>query len=244
MAVTETIQELLQGIDDAQYGRDMRQYIHKGIQKCYEEGSAGETDLVARTEIDNVRDEIQGLLGNFATVEPLSTATKAYKVGDKLVYNNTMYRVTSAISIGGMIIPGTNAVATTLEAELYRFGQVMEYSAYSTAITPPVSDAVLVETDTLPVGTYLIFAYAEAASTLSSVNFGMKVGRGSNSGTFTMFMLSERGTGNSKAYTMSGFAKLSAADTIQLRVSNGSVNTTYNGVMQLIRISDSLVAGW
>lgn len=58
MAVTETIQELLQGIDDAQYGRDMRQYIHKGIQKCYEEGSAGETDLVAREAIENLTDSI------------------------------------------------------------------------------------------------------------------------------------------------------------------------------------------
>ena len=58
MAVTETIQELLQGIDDAQYGRDMRQYIHKGIQKCYEEGSAGETDLVARQRLDALEDDI------------------------------------------------------------------------------------------------------------------------------------------------------------------------------------------
>lgn len=58
MAVTETIQELLQGIDDAQYGRDMRQYIHKGIQKCYEEGSAGETDLVARERLDTLESDL------------------------------------------------------------------------------------------------------------------------------------------------------------------------------------------
>lgn len=58
MAVTETIEELLQGIDDAQYGREMRQYIHKGIQKCYEEGSAGETDLVARGMIQDLEDSI------------------------------------------------------------------------------------------------------------------------------------------------------------------------------------------
>lgn len=61
MAVTETIQELLQGIDDAQYGRDMRQFIHKGIQKCYEEGSAGETDLVARERLDEVEASISDL---------------------------------------------------------------------------------------------------------------------------------------------------------------------------------------
>lgn len=59
MAVTETIEELLEGIDTSQYGRDMRQYIHKGIQKCYEEGSAGETDLVARTAIAELREQKQ-----------------------------------------------------------------------------------------------------------------------------------------------------------------------------------------
>lgn len=58
MAVSETIQEILQGIDEAQYGRDMRQYIHKGIQKCYEEGSAGETDLEARTRLDTLEDNM------------------------------------------------------------------------------------------------------------------------------------------------------------------------------------------
>ena len=58
MAVSETIQEILQGIDDAQYGRDMRDYIHKGIQKCYEEGSAGETDLVARQAIEEMTESV------------------------------------------------------------------------------------------------------------------------------------------------------------------------------------------
>lgn len=55
MAVSETIQEILDGIDESQYGRDMRDYIHKGIQKCYEEGSAGETDLQARTDIASLQ---------------------------------------------------------------------------------------------------------------------------------------------------------------------------------------------
>lgn len=109
MAVTETIQELLQGIDDAQYGRDMRQYIHKGIQKCYEEGSAGETDLTARQAIEN-------LLGNFAAVEASSTASRAYAVGENLVYDSVMYKVTTAIAQGGTITPGTNVQATTVAA--------------------------------------------------------------------------------------------------------------------------------
>lgn len=61
MAVTETIQELLQGILDSQYGRDMRQFIHDAIKKCYEEGSAGETDLEARERLDAIEEQIGDL---------------------------------------------------------------------------------------------------------------------------------------------------------------------------------------
>lgn len=107
MAVTETIQELLQGIDDAQYGRDMRQYIHKGIQKCYEEGSAGETDLQARTDIEK-------LANNFGSVESTSTASKAYAQGDTLIYDNVLYKVTTAIAQGDTLVEGTNIEQTNV----------------------------------------------------------------------------------------------------------------------------------
>lgn len=107
MAVTETIQELLQGIDDAQYGRDMRQYIHKGIQKCYEEGSAGETDLVARE--DTVK-----LFNNIAPVEETLTASRNYKKGDLLVYDGDLYITKDAINRTQSLMIGTNIEMVTL----------------------------------------------------------------------------------------------------------------------------------
>lgn len=51
MAVTETMAELLEIIDEAEYGRDVRDAIHKGVQKCYEDGSAGSEDEVARDAV-------------------------------------------------------------------------------------------------------------------------------------------------------------------------------------------------
>ena len=108
MAVSETIQEILDGIDESQYGRDMRQYIHKGIQKCYEEGSAGETDLTAR-------DAISDILDDFATVESSTTASKEYVKGELLVLNNTLYKATDDISQGGTITVGTNVKATSIQ---------------------------------------------------------------------------------------------------------------------------------
>ena len=105
MAVSETIQEILQGIDDAQYGRDMRELIHKGIQKCYEEGSAGETDLVARESIGKI-------LEMFGDVEEGDTASKAYAIGDIVVYDGRLYRVKTAIAQGDEFEEGTNIEET------------------------------------------------------------------------------------------------------------------------------------
>lgn len=86
MAVTETIQELLQGIDDAQYGRDMRQYIHKGIQKCYEEGSAGETDLTARERLDVIEGSVDKWYKLPVTIENV-TPSSDYDIECKLIIN-------------------------------------------------------------------------------------------------------------------------------------------------------------
>lgn len=111
MAVTETIQELLQGIDDAQYGRDMRQFIHKAIQKCYEEGSAGETDLRARESIEKILDI-------FGDVESTSTASKAYSIGDSVVYDGRLYKVISAINQGDTLTEGTNIEETKASSNI------------------------------------------------------------------------------------------------------------------------------
>ena len=53
-----------------------------------------------------------------ATVESTSTASQAYSVGDYLVYNGILYRVTAAIRSGQTLVPGTNITDTTAGAEL------------------------------------------------------------------------------------------------------------------------------
>lgn len=61
--------------------------------------------------------DAQKILGNFASYESTSTASKAYKVGQKLTYNGYLYRVTTAIAQGGTITSGTNCVQTTVGEE-------------------------------------------------------------------------------------------------------------------------------
>jgi len=53
-----------------------------------------------------------------AVTEETSTATQAHAVGSLLFYDGTLYRVTSAISIGGTITPGTNVTATDISDQL------------------------------------------------------------------------------------------------------------------------------
>ena len=59
-------------------------------------------------------EEVNEVKSNLATIETTSTASKAYSVGDYLVYKGQLYEVTSAIASGGTLTVGTNIVATTV----------------------------------------------------------------------------------------------------------------------------------
>ena len=63
-----------------------------------------------------VNGKVMPTTSEIATVETTTTASKAYAVGDLLIYNGTLYKVTSAISSGGTITIGTNVSATTVES--------------------------------------------------------------------------------------------------------------------------------
>ena len=71
---------------------------------------------------ENLRAKIEGLPTDFITLiadtEKTTTASKNYAVGDYLIYNNQLYKVTSAIASGATITVGTNVTATTIMAEI------------------------------------------------------------------------------------------------------------------------------
>lgn len=52
------IQEYLNKIKNAIYGKDVRQAIHDAIHQCYEDGKAGELDLIAREGVEEVKANI------------------------------------------------------------------------------------------------------------------------------------------------------------------------------------------
>ena len=71
---------------------------------------------------ENLRAKIEGLPTDFSTLiastEKTTTASKNYAVGSYLIYDNILYKVTSAIASGGAITVGTNVTATTIMAEI------------------------------------------------------------------------------------------------------------------------------
>lgn len=56
-----TIQDYLNKIKTAIYGKDVRQAIHDAIFKCYEDGKAGSIDLVARENINTLTNQVAAM---------------------------------------------------------------------------------------------------------------------------------------------------------------------------------------
>lgn len=81
--------------------------------------TGGDT-VTAQAKFNTITVQLERILGNFATVEETSTASKAYKVGEYLVYNSFLYRVTTAIAAGGTIdnTVNGNVTKTTVDAEM------------------------------------------------------------------------------------------------------------------------------
>lgn len=75
--------------------------------------------LPSSKAIYNLNDTVNDLQGQItANVETSTTASRAYTVGEYLVLNGTLYKVTANIANGGTITVNTNVVATDTGAEL------------------------------------------------------------------------------------------------------------------------------
>lgn len=62
-------------------------------------------------------DAIDAVVGDIATVESSPTAS-SHAVGEFLLYEGRLYKVTSAISVGGSLILGTNVSAAKIGSEI------------------------------------------------------------------------------------------------------------------------------
>lgn len=90
----------------------------------------GDPGEVTQAEFDDLADEvaqqksaIDNVEASLATVETTSTASRAYAVGELLVYGNRLYKVASVIAAGSALTPGTNLTPVTVAGELDALAQ-------------------------------------------------------------------------------------------------------------------------
>lgn len=70
------------------------------------------------SDIADVRSDCEDMI--CAYNEATATSTHAYAIGDYFIYNDVLYRATSAIAIGDTIVPDTNCTTTNVTTELGR----------------------------------------------------------------------------------------------------------------------------
>jgi hypothetical protein len=69
-------------------------------------------------ETDQLNNVLLPTTHSMADIEYSSTASKAYQVGDLMVFNNQLCQVTQTISSGGTITLGTNVLSTMVSEQL------------------------------------------------------------------------------------------------------------------------------
>lgn len=69
------------------------------------------------SDIADVRNDCEDMITAY-NEGSATTSTRAYAVGDYFIYNDVLYRATTAIAIGDTIVPNTNCVATNITTEI------------------------------------------------------------------------------------------------------------------------------
>ena len=69
-------------------------------------------------DVDQLKIDLNDIRSLITSIEPTSTASKNYAIGDVLLYNNKLYVTTSVITTGATLTPGTNIIETTVIARL------------------------------------------------------------------------------------------------------------------------------
>lgn len=149
------------------------------------DGSATAAAGSATTAAAAVQAAVETMMGTYATVEESSTASRTYKVGEYLILNNILYRVTVAIASGGTITPNTNCVQTTIGDEIAN--RVLWLSNQAIASTSDSSGTLCTITDARITADHVLtkFVPANGTAIISAVTCTTSEGQAVITGTST-----------------------------------------------------------
>lgn len=167
-----TIQDFLNDILKAIYGKDVRQSIHDAIQQCYYDGKAGAVDLEARQRIDNLAKLEDGSTTGDAELMDIRIGADnvTYDNAGEAVrtqFNNVNHKVSMTVRQDDIYYTGNvvNSYKTTDEA--YKRNDLSTHTGKSIKIPVNAGDVIifLLESDyitTLPADyRYWIFTDTE-----------------------------------------------------------------------------------
>lgn len=123
------------------------------------------SDAAVYAETVKLEAQDAALAADIATVETTSTASKAYSVGEYLVYNNQLYKVTSAIASGGTLTVGTNISATSAGGELTSIKDAL--SPWETVTNTSLTGSEYGDIYFWKVGRLVFFSYGLGSATLN-----------------------------------------------------------------------------
>lgn len=97
------------------------QSVFYGLAKAAGDTTQSQSSNAVGTYTDSAKSAIKAMLGteeSIAMVEPTITASKAYAVGDLVVVNSKLYKVTAAIAQNDVFTEGTNVSETKVADEI------------------------------------------------------------------------------------------------------------------------------
>lgn len=129
------IQTYLSQILNAVYGKDVRQAIHDAIYQCYEDGTAGDLDLVARNGIEEIKANIANpnllLNGDFRNVvnqrkQTIYTSTNSWNK----TYTIDRWCIMSGLNVMSVNV-NSDSITIATGNEVGHFRQLFEFSLHN-----------------------------------------------------------------------------------------------------------------
>lgn len=171
-------------------------------------------------------------------VESTNTATKAYAIGDTLIYDHDLYKVTAAISVGDTLTVGTNISKTTLQSIDNEHASM--YTPVALTLTPGTNVTIL-RNDSYRIGKLVILNVSVTFSNNISANSPIVTGLPHGPVTYeTGTTIAVATVNRSWPYTnVDGMALIQGANDVRL-VYGGEISITYvnGGTFSAVYVSE------
>lgn len=132
------------------------------------------TDLYAGSFV--TLNELETNMSNIAPIEKTSTASKAYAIGDNLIYNGILYKVDAAIAQGATLVPSGNiSLSPDVEAQIASLKSCLNNQLCQTGLMPSTLNETKKMTTTFKPKKFIMFMFNGSAGTQSIFKYDANI---------------------------------------------------------------------